>query len=97
MPEFAASIAGIMKKEHDIVVSNIIGSNIFNILFILGISSLINPIAISRNFLYNSAPWMLVFTILTYLFMRTKGIVSRKEALVLLLCYGLFITSIIIF
>ena len=47
LPEFVTSVVAVRKGENDIAIGNIIGSNIFNILFVLGLSTFINPISIS--------------------------------------------------
>lgn len=59
VPELAASIIAALKKEHDIFLGNIIGSNLFNILAILGITSIIHPIQVADEIIQSDVFWML--------------------------------------
>ncbi len=87
LPELATSVIAALKKEEDIAIGNIIGSNIFNILAILGTSSLISPLSaagVSQISLY----FMLGTTVLLMPFMRTGFVLNRIEGLLLILVYG---------
>lgn len=88
LPELATSVIAALKKNNDIAVGNIIGSNIFNIFFILGISSLIRPVTYEAVF--NKDLYFLAFgTIILFLAMFTgkKKKLDRWEAGVLILLY----------
>jgi cation:H+ antiporter len=90
MPELASSIVATIKKEYDIAIGNIIGSNIFNILGIIGISSLVKPlsaIAISNIDLYA----MLGVTLLLLPFFRTHYTLKRDEGFFLIALYGMYL------
>ena len=63
-PEFAVSIKSIISNNHDIVLGNVIGSNIMNILLILGISSLFNPLVVKNNTVKKELPIMFLLTCL---------------------------------
>nr|WP_086938320.1 calcium/sodium antiporter [Thaumasiovibrio occultus] len=85
LPELAASIAGIMKGEDDMAVGNIIGSNVFNILAVMGIPgilnpSFINPLAIERDYIV----MMLLSGLLVLMSLEKKPKISRIEGAVLL-------------
>lgn len=87
LPELATSIIAAIKKEDDIAIGNIIGSNIFNILTILGVSSIITPLeatGVGQISLY----FMLGTAILLIPFMRTGFVLNRIEGLLLLVVYG---------
>lgn len=87
LPELATSIIASIKKEEDIAIGNIIGSNIFNILAILGTSSTITPLnasGVGQISLY----FMLGTTVLLMPFMRTGFVLNRIEGLMLLIVYG---------
>ena len=87
LPELATSIIASIKKEEDIAIGNIIGSNIFNILAILGTSSTITPLnasGVGQISLY----FMLGTTVLLMPFMRTGFVLNRIEGLLLLIVYG---------
>lgn len=88
LPELATSVVAAIKKNNDIAVGNIIGSNIFNIFFILGISSLIRPLDYNLNF--NKDLYLLgLGTILLFIamFSGKKKKLDRWEAGILLLIY----------
>ncbi len=87
LPELATSVIAAMKKEEDIAIGNIIGSNIFNILAILGTSSIIAPLnsaGVDQINLY----FMLGTAVLLMPFMRTGFILNRIEGVLLLAIYG---------
>ena len=90
LPELSTTIVAAMKKEHDIIVGNIIGSNIFNI-GILGLISIIHPVSVDSTLLKFEFPVMLFFSILILPIMMTGKRVGRMEGVLLLLLYGIFI------
>lgn len=75
LPELAASIMSIVKKEDDLAMGNIIGSNIFNILAVLSLPALIAPGEIDMNAATRDAPYMVGLTLFLFVlcFSRTKG------------------------
>jgi len=91
LPELAASIASVIKKEHDLAMGNIIGSNIFNILAVLPFAGLIAPGAIDPEAGSRDAPVMIAITLLLFVlcFSRQKGFfrITRLKGAVLLLSY----------
>jgi cation:H+ antiporter len=89
LPELAASIASIIKKEADIAIGNIIGSNMFNILAVLGIPALIHPDSFSQQVLTRDYPAMLGLSLMLgfMLFISSKGKLIRAEGAVLLICF----------
>ncbi len=97
LPELGVAIAAARKGMGEMIIGNIIGSNIANIFLVLGFSSIIKPISISKMTLYYTAPFMLGMGLLFVYFMKTKKGVSKKEGILLLLLYVLFIISLIMF
>ncbi len=94
IPELAASVIAILKKEKAISVGNLIGSNIFNLLAVLGITSMVNPIyVIDQGLLTNDFFWMLGFAFLVLpLVFFPKGLrLGPNDGIVLLLCYSAFV------
>ncbi|NJB82739.1 calcium/sodium antiporter [Wenyingzhuangia aestuarii] len=94
VPELAASIIAVIKKEKAISLGNLIGSNIFNILAVLGITSIITPIKVGDlQIVTNDIYWMLgiSFSIFPLCFIPTKLKFGLKEGLLLLTTYSLFI------
>lgn len=91
LPELATSVVGIFRHETDIVVGNIIGSNIFNLLFIGGTVSIIRPIPIERELFFVEFPTLLLLSILVWPFMRIKWNIHRVEGIILLIIYIVFV------
>lgn len=87
LPELATSLTAALKKEGDISIGNIIGSNIFNMMAIAGPSAFVRPLAVADELIYNHLPIMLGLTILLYPILKTGRIISRLEGAFLLLCY----------
>ena len=89
LPELAASIASILKKEADIAIGNIIGSNMFNILAVLGIPALINPDYFASDVLTRDYPAMIGLSLLlgAMIFISSKGKLVRTEGAILLACF----------
>jgi len=90
LPELSTSIVAAIRKEPDILVGNIIGSNIFNI-GILGLVAIIHPVNVDPNILRFELPVMLFFTLAALPIMKTGFRVSRVEGIFLLAFYLLFI------
>jgi cation:H+ antiporter len=94
IPELAASIIAVLKKEKAISIGNLIGSNIFNILAVLGITSMITPIHLKdAELLDYDVYWMLgiSFLILPLVFFPRKLRLDWKDGFILLILYGIFI------
>lgn len=94
IPELAASIIAVLKKEKAISLGNLVGSNIFNILAVVGITSLITPIAAIDHVIYtNDIYWMLLVSmILPILVLLPKKMqLKRKSGIILLLIYIAFL------
>lgn len=95
MPELVVSFIGALNGNPDVAIGNVVGSNIFNVLGILGLTALFFPIAVSRNNMRFELPVCIgvsvLLTILVYNFF-TGGtpVISRPDGIVLLLCFGLF-------
>ncbi|MGB1269318.1 MAG: calcium/sodium antiporter [Flavobacteriaceae bacterium] len=94
IPELAASIIAVMKKEKAISLGNLIGSNVFNILAVLGITSMITPVSVmDKGLLTNDLYWMLgiSFLILPLVFFPKKLQLNWKDGIVLLGLYIAFV------
>lgn len=97
LPELATSLACARKKEYDIIIGNVIGSNIFNLLAVLGLPALIHPIRIEQHLLLVDFSVMFGITALLYFFAfgrkKHKKILTRRKGSLLL---GIYIGYIII-
>lgn len=91
LPELAASIASALKKEHDLAIGNIIGSNIYNLLAVLSVPGLISPGAFDLEVVLRDLPIMLGLTLalffMGYSFKNSAGHITRLEGLVLLTAF----------
>ena len=96
LPELIVSIIAAMKKEVDFVVGNIIGSNIFNILLVLGVSSIINPIHFNPIFNFDII-FLAVITswLLAFMYLGKKHQLERWNSILFLVLYVFYITIII--
>ena len=93
IPELAASLVAIAKNEKGISVGNLIGSNIFNIGSVLGITAIIKDIPIAQEIIERDIIWMMVFTVLIMLLavLPEKNKISKYKGLIMLLGYFVFI------
>ncbi len=91
LPELAATIASAMKKEHDLAIGNIVGSNMFNLLGVIGISGLISEYELSMHFIKYDYFYMLILTVFLFLasvyFVLKDRFISRVIGVVLLVMY----------
>ncbi|MFC7358372.1 calcium/sodium antiporter [Jejudonia soesokkakensis] len=95
VPELAASVIAALKKEKAISLGNLIGSNIFNIASVLGITALIQPIAVkSQEVLTNDIWWMLGFAaiLIPLAFLPKKFEIGRIKGVFIVIAYCLFIS-----
>ena len=95
LPELITCIVAAIKKCSDIVIGNIIGSNIFNILFVLGITGVIRPIPFENVFLVDSA-WGIVATVLLLIFVLRDRILTKSKGIIFLILYAIYVTTLIV-
>ena len=84
LPELVASVVAAMKKEADIAVANVIGSNLFNTLGILGCTALVTPVPVNPKTLAVDNPWMIGFTLLLLPLMWRRMRLARADGVILL-------------
>lgn len=92
LPELATSMVASYRKEPEICIGNVVGSNIFNILFVVGTITIITTLRINGGVLKFHFPCMLLFTVTLFPLMKTGFTISRKEGVLLLLGYLIFLT-----
>ncbi|GGM42835.1 K+-dependent Na+/Ca+ exchanger [Paraliobacillus quinghaiensis] len=95
LPELITSITAALKKESEIALGNIVGSNIFNILFVLGISSVISPLAVDNKIFFDILV-MNVLTIILLVFSRSNFRIGKNEGGMLAAAYIAYMIFIII-
>ena len=86
LPEFVTSIVAIKKGETEIAIGNVIGSNLFNILLVLGLAATINPIAMSMS-AFIDIVFMVLITLLLYMFMKKDNSLVKKQGIILVVLY----------
>lgn len=94
IPELASSVIAALKNENDISIGNIIGSNIFNILSVLGFTAIIKPIEnVDYQILHFDIYWLLgfAFILLPMVFLPRRNNLAFKEGILLVLAYAVFI------
>ena len=96
LPELVTSIIAIIKGQSSISVGNLIGSNVFNIFAVLGITSAVNPLKADSFLIAIDLPIMLGVTLLTGLFLLVSKKLGRVEGLLLITIYIMYIGSALI-
>ena len=100
LPELATSVVAAMRGEMDISIGNLVGSNVFNIMSVLGVAALVRPIPIPGGFI-ESGLWidylvMMFTSFLPWLMMRKNFMVTRKDGFILLFCYFGYLAFLIV-
>ncbi|SDY32778.1 cation:H+ antiporter [Evansella caseinilytica] len=95
LPELVTSVVAAVKKQSEIALGNIVGSSIFNILFVLGASSLITPLEVNNKVFFDVYV-MIGFTIILFIFAITKCRVSKLEGIALTLTYVAYLIYIVV-
>lgn len=96
MPELFVSSTSTLNGSSDMAIGNIIGSNLCNLLLILGLSTIIKPVKFQRETRLIELPMCIAITIIFTIFCNTSGIISKVEAIVLIILFVLFILYTII-
>lgn len=94
LPELVTSVVAARKNEVDMAVGNAVGSNIFNILMVLGISSAISPVALIRENIIDIV-LLMVFSVMVWIFAGTKKKIERKEGIIMVVVYLVYCAYII--
>lgn len=95
LPEMVTSIVAAKKGENEIAFGNLVGSNVFNVLFILGLSGLVTPLGINGDVMIDMYI-MLGITILAVIMAISKNIVTKKEGSLLVFVYAAYLVYIIL-
>lgn len=93
LPELATSLVAAFRKQSEIAIGNIIGSNIFNILGILGVTALIAPIPVAGRFLYFDLPVVIAAAIVLTGFLLSRPAIGRWAGFAMLVGYASYIWS----
>ena len=96
LPELGVTLSGIRKGKHALILGNIIGSNIFNLLLVMGISTCIQPATVSKTLRDFILPFMLFSGGLSILLMWRHWRLTRKKGIVLLVFYSLYLFIVVV-
>lgn len=95
LPELVTSLTALKKGENQLVIGNVIGSNIFNILFVLGASSAISAIPLDSSMLIDVV-FMIAVTILCFIFGKTQEKYDKKEGIILVALFVIYMAFAIL-
>lgn len=96
LPEMVTSVLAAIRRESDIAVANMIGSSIFNLLGILGVSALVHPIIFDPSLAGTDLLWLLGITLALWPILHTGRVVNRAEGGLLMATYGLYVTTLLV-
>lgn len=91
LPELASSLSAIRRKESDILVGNIIGSNMFNLMMVMGGTAMISPFRLDGELLTRDLPVMIFFSALLVPLLYFRHRIDRVAGLVMLIAYGTYV------
>lgn len=92
LPELATAIVASIKKHGDVIIGNVLGSNLFNILGILGTTAMVSPLPVSERVISIDVWILLASALILFPVILTGHKISRAEGAAFLLCYTLYIT-----
>ena len=95
LPELVTGVTAALKKVPDLALGTIIGSNVLNLLLIVGLSGTIQPISVERFTLWYAFPWMGIFFVGPILLILRNGSLGRVAGLLLLILYLLHLTGLV--
>jgi cation:H+ antiporter len=91
LPEISTCITAALKGEGEIAVGDIIGADILNVLWIIGVASLVNPIEVDQSIINFAFPYMILIVVVMLLLLRIGCRLNRYKGFILLALYGLFV------
>ncbi len=94
LPELFTSVSAARKHNADIAIGNIVGSNIFNILFVVGLSSVIIPVPFASNFIFDTIVAIIAAALLLICCLKTKSL-KRWAGILMLICYAAYFIMIL--
>jgi len=91
LPELAVSLAAALRRQQEMAVANVVGSNIFNLLMILGATGLAHPLPVDRRIVSVDLWVMMAFTLVLFPMVFRKGILTRAAGAGLLVAYASYV------
>lgn len=96
LPELSITVTAACRKENDLLISNVLGSNIFNSLFVVGLAASMRPIDVPSAMLWFEFPMMVALSVLLLIMIRSRSMLERKEAMALLILYALYVVAVLV-
>lgn len=93
LPELATSVTAAFRGQREIAIGNVVGSNVFNVLAILGATALIAPVPVEARFLWIDLPVMIGVSLLLTVILWARGGVGRMTGVLFLLGYGVYVAA----
>ena len=90
LPELVSSLIAAKKGHGEMAIGNVFGSNIFNILMVIGTTSLIQPLSIGEE-IYTDLIYTTTLTCLLLLLIRTGNVIRKRDGIILIVCYGSYV------
>lgn len=97
IPELVLSLVGLFKKEYDLVVGNVLGSNIITLLFVGGIATLMSPLKVNVHLLFIDMIFLILYASLFQIFIISQRTISRREGFVLFGIYAMYFVYVLVF
>ena len=97
IPELVTSLVAVFNKEKSISLGNLLGSNIFNVFAVLGLTSLVTPLSVVDNNIISFDIYIMLFfaaLVLPLIFFPKKHVLGRKEGLIILVFYSLYVVNL---
>lgn len=97
IPELVTSLVAVFNKEKNISLGNLLGSNIFNVFAVLGLTSLVTPLSVVDNNIISFDIYIMLFfaaLVLPLIFFPKKYVLGRKEGLIILVFYSLYVVNL---
>lgn len=95
-PEVATSLMAALRGQNEIALGNVIGSNIFNVLAILGVGSLVTPLVVAPQMISSDLWWMLGLSLVLFPMMRTGHVLGRRDGALLVGGYVTYLTLLVL-
>ncbi|MFH1590697.1 MAG: calcium/sodium antiporter [archaeon] len=95
LPELITSVVAAAKKKMEIAVGNVLGSNVFNTFWVLGLVSTIRPLEVEPSLVFIDMPVMIGISVLLWLFMRSNSKITKREGIMFLALYAGYIISLV--
>ncbi len=96
LPELATSVRAAMKRRTDILLGNVIGSNVFNTFCVLGVTAMVRPVPVPRSTMWVDSPAMMGAGLMAWAAVATRKHIGKVEGAVMLAAYGAYVAYVVL-